>query len=1166
MARATSTAQGGYYAFPPEHLPHIANLFAPAPKARLLDPCAGEGEALKILADSLKMTPYAIEIEPNRAEECKKLFGKNALQADMVHTAISPEGIQLLWCNPPFTFEGAKPLERREENMLFHSLRWVQKGGYVIFISYNHHLTFSLLHQLSKHTESMELYRLPEKHFGEYVYTVLIAKIGHHDYPQDLANHYIELAKTPDKIPHISEATDKRTLPTPKPLKQFEFHKTVVSLGEIQQALNTSGADLQTAFRLALSPKSTGMDVTPPMRLKRGHLITLIAAGLFNYITIDTDEGNAMIRSVVRYVEEKVSEEARENNESREVYHLRPKVTITLLYTNGRVEDLSDDTSLGQFLSKYRDQLFDYALKKFAPRYDIAVPIAESKVKQKWLPHMNRQRVKGKYPLFPAQLHTAAAICTTLDSIHKCLFVGEMSTGKTTCSLSVMDAWHRAGNVKPGQVMLVTCPTIMVKKWAREANQQLPQARVTTIILEDKNSRGKTVRHDMLAEFAQAMRYAESEPHRLHIVICSQDSIKLGEGWESVAYKKRDPKTKDNYLLCPSTGQRLKSVVPSGTRHIEIDTRMSDLEKLQTYSDDKRRYPLWQEVRKIGLSKENNGRAVKQGNKVISLTKEPILDEWLALKGTRPQSNPRMPLYRLVQARYKKRISILFIDESHQSQNIASDRYRSISALARCSSNVVGLSGTIFNGYASSLYGLETIFNPDLFKQYEWGSSGVTAFTRDMGVLERVIEHKQSVSAYGAYTGTKRIAHAPKEIPGASPLLIQMIMNHTVFLALKDMGKALPKLDEIPMPVSMSPSQGYNYERGEIILKDYLNGCRKEGDASFLASYYRSQLSYPDTAFMPLEVIHNKTLKDPSTRKLTTRTMHVHKYPAVGETQLPKEDWLIDLVQSELEQGRGVGIYVTQTDKRNMQPRIMELLKKNVPQARPVILTTDVKGVDREEWIQNQFEKLGSNVLITNPRLVEVGLDIVWCPTLVFIAPEPMLSVLAQSARRHWRIPQKHACKTYFVYYEETMEQKLTGLIAKKLQSLAVVNGESASLSALSQSTDLLQQLIDNAEGTVMDLQAEFALVNDRTFDDSEWLYDLEASAEPVIPEPTITPNLHEIAEPQINLIQLLEDVHNIMQKAQQEPPQPQPETPAPRKLPELPAKFSPKPQQMSMF
>lgn len=74
MPRLTSLEKGGFYAFPKEHLPAVASLFAPAPDGgRLLDPCAGEGRALQHLANAWKLTPYANELDSERAAACQAL-------------------------------------------------------------------------------------------------------------------------------------------------------------------------------------------------------------------------------------------------------------------------------------------------------------------------------------------------------------------------------------------------------------------------------------------------------------------------------------------------------------------------------------------------------------------------------------------------------------------------------------------------------------------------------------------------------------------------------------------------------------------------------------------------------------------------------------------------------------------------------------------------------------------------------------------------------------------------------------------------------------------------------------------------------------------------------------------------------------------------------------
>ena len=87
MPRLTSIEKGGYYAFPDEHLPAVASLFSPMREGgRLLDPCAGEGQALHHLADAWQLTPYANELDTDRAAACQALFGPTQAVHGDLHT------------------------------------------------------------------------------------------------------------------------------------------------------------------------------------------------------------------------------------------------------------------------------------------------------------------------------------------------------------------------------------------------------------------------------------------------------------------------------------------------------------------------------------------------------------------------------------------------------------------------------------------------------------------------------------------------------------------------------------------------------------------------------------------------------------------------------------------------------------------------------------------------------------------------------------------------------------------------------------------------------------------------------------------------------------------------------------------------------------------------
>lgn len=1051
MSRPENLARGGFFAFPSHHLSDVARLFQRG-RGRMCDPCAGDGIPLKTLSAAWGLTPYAVELEQGRAEQCASLFmPAYTLQDDMFQAQIAAKSMQMLWVNPPFTFDTAVPGTRREFGMLKRAYQWIQRDGWMLFVSYAHHISHELALYVCQRSKHVELYALPEKHFDLWTYTILVAQEGKPDSdPIVAAQHLVDLAES-GAIPLITEASGNRFIPAPElPLEKVHFHSGDLNIAQVVDLIKVSGADQQTPFKTATRPEPEFRIVHPVVRPKLGHMVTLIAAGMFNNLVLNLETGRAVLRSMVHLVEEIVDTEETEHGK-KETIQIKPKTTIALTYEDGRIEKLETDDVLQRFIRQYKAQLFAHAERWFKAQYEIG---SESR----WIAHLQRQRVKGKYRLYPAQQQVSAAVLTVLYNHKRALFIGEMSVGKTPMSLAMIDAWHSEKLSKPGQVFWINCPAHLVKKWKREAAQQLPAARLTVLVLEDEKGR----RNDMMADLGQAMAQAERESDRIHIIIASQDAVKLGEGWDP-AYIKRDGK-----LFCPTTYDQLFEFTSDGDKLMPMSPDALK-QKQQFNSFEGQRYALWQEVRRYGKS----GKAEKG------------IDPWLSSKGFRPMRNPRGPIWRLLEARYRGRIAIAFLDEAHESRSIDSDRYRSVSAIVRCADAAVGLTGTLTNGYASSLFGLETLFNPNLFERYPWGNAGVNQWVRDMGILEKVIEYKEDFSESGYHTGTKRINHGSKEAAGIAPLAIPEIIDHAVFMSLTDLGKHLPPLEEIPVILDMSPEQAQQYEEGEKRLKAYLNECRKDGDVSFLARYFRSLLDFPDTAFERMEAIHRRVIKQHGRIKSQSE-VNVHTFPGVGEKMmLPKEEWLLELIEQEMAAGRGVAVFLQQTGERDYQDRLEKLLRKQT-RANPVIMRAKkVKPVDREEWVEHQFNQ-GANMLICNPELVQTGLDLVVTPTLVFYEPVIKLSVLQQASRRHWRIPQEKPCKTYYACYEGTMQHKIVQLSAKKLAAAAIISGDQATLSAQGGGGSLLKELM-RGDLPVVDLQAEFKRINQRDWNESEW-------------------------------------------------------------------------------
>ncbi|MBN1311379.1 MAG: hypothetical protein JXB30_08155, partial [Anaerolineae bacterium] len=178
MAHLQSQIKGGYYPFPPMHLPALASYFKASEGGRLLDPVAGEGDALKHLADAWSLIPYANEIDATRVTACRKKFGdERAVQGDIMTLRTPNRAYSVVFVNPPYAENsGHADEKRRELEMLAHAWKWVADGGFCVWVVYAHHMTERAASFLVKHSSLVDVYRLPGLHLDTYPQIVVVAR------------------------------------------------------------------------------------------------------------------------------------------------------------------------------------------------------------------------------------------------------------------------------------------------------------------------------------------------------------------------------------------------------------------------------------------------------------------------------------------------------------------------------------------------------------------------------------------------------------------------------------------------------------------------------------------------------------------------------------------------------------------------------------------------------------------------------------------------------------------------------------------------------------------------------------------------------------------------------------------------------------------------------
>lgn len=393
----------------------------------------------------------------------------------------------------------------------------------------------------------------------------------------------------------------------------------------------------------------------------------------------------------------------------------------------------------------------------------------------------------------------------------------------------------------------------------------------------------------------------------------------------------------------------------------------------------------------------------------------------------------------------KNFFSLLILDEAHELKGGGTAQGQAMSCLIARSKKVLALSGTLMGGYAKDLFYLLWRMFPRQMKVAGFEYGRTLQFAERYGVVQRTYDSKDvatslNVASIGRKIGRSRV----KEAPGISPLLLpDLLLEHSAFVRLADISDALPEYDEIIVPVAMEEQQQGQYDQlsGKLITETQQALAR--GDMRLLGKMVQSLLAYPDGCRVP-EVV---TLEKAGIEEV------VASAEALEIDLLPKEERLLEILDTERRQGRKVAVFLEHTGTRDLLPTLKHKLRENG--FSPLILRSQaVKPEHREEWLQDKVATGEYDSLLCNPNLVKTGLDLLDFPTIVFYQCGYSVFTLRQASRRSWRIGQDQPVRVFYMAYGETMQEQALSLMAQKMETSLAVEGELSDqgLAALSES------------------------------------------------------------------------------------------------------------------
>jgi superfamily II DNA or RNA helicase len=599
--------------------------------------------------------------------------------------------------------------------------------------------------------------------------------------------------------------------------------------------------------------------------------------------------------------------------------------------------------------------------------------------------NLNPAIVMERIP-FPIQAHTIQSLVKALSRQDTTILCGDMGTGKSIVALGVSNVLYHERSKKPTRILL-SAPGITLPKWdEREIRETLPDANVTIIRSTD--------------DAARYLRQARENdlPDGLNFVLIGIDRAKLGpDPWCAALWKRIREIEDDKAFLkeyawhCPNCGQwipdpRLKEEeeMPAGWTLFVSEPFTKGMFNLNGVAQRKIRWNLPAKL------------------KNCPRCQSPL---WRPALKSRGETRNRPRWYAAdILKRLGKHFHLYIADEVHQAKAQDSGRGFAFAQMVKASKKTLALTGTLLNGMSTSIK--EILWRTDpasLLKQGFDHKTGMIEWASRYGVLERVIRFTEGDE--GIVTRRKRVAQQPKEKPGIAPELVATHLLHkAAFIELQDLGLPVVDLKEIPLFVELDQEHKDEYDMFHSNLFNACKAAYAKGKKGAFARFIPATINAVDRADSSQAVmIDDNEIRfdgfDPS------------YYNA-------KERELVKTVKENLAEDRGCIIYTYYTDRYKINSRLQKVLKEHGIESEVLANTSPDK---RFEWLQNAEER-GVKVIICNLRLVEVGLDLIAWPTLIFYQGSYDINSVRQASRRSWRIGQTRECRVYYMIADGTQQ------------------------------------------------------------------------------------------------------------------------------------------------
>ena len=726
----------------------------------------------------------------------------------------------------------------------------------------------------------------------------------------------------------------------------------------------------------------------------------------------------------------------------------------------GQTDAFQSITGVSGYLSRFGAAIAARIRGQFHPLYDPAEEPLSKEVLE-----LNRfvEHTAG-YSLYGAQLAAAEALRRRLQTARFGLLIAECGSGKSKVGSLALQAFFLQKNRKC--LHLVLCPSHMTGKWVRELDETIPNS-LSAVVQSPA---------DFDALYAEYIRGS-----RTVFAVISKETARDG-------YMRRPAvhwNAHKQGFTCPDCGSVIQMPVLDCGKRTLVDAT-PEYFRTETRSNRKCEYcgsvlwtattaeeqSEWVRISHLGYVHRRFVHLALDACKTAVARKQ--LSELIENPGRHTIARGacrRFPLSTYIKNRYSGKIDGLLADELHQ-YAANSGQGDAMGELFAAAKKCIGMTATLINGYSTGIFYL--LYRMCAYRMEQDGQeyTSPTRFAYEYGVCETTYEISE-----GGYNSNRRSVKRKKrerQRPGVSPLVYsRFLLENGVFLSLMDMGKELPEYEEIPVPLRLPASQQRAYDDLEHAFHELFQDRSREGRKlaqKVLSVFLNLMTAYPDQPYGHQPVLHPVT-RDP---------LVVPQNSGGPDEETEKDRRTMEIIRSKVSAGERVLLYVNWV-RLDSRTRLKRLLTESGIRAE--IMEDTVPPRKREEWVENHLQQ-GMQVMITNPNLVETGLDLNSFTALVFYDIAFKLFTFRQASRRSWRINQTAPrVEVYILYYRDTMQERAVRLMASKLAVAGVIEGgvlTDEGLAAMSECEDMTSALArELAEGirhenAVEDIAASF--------------------------------------------------------------------------------------------